>query len=169
MSDSTIKPQSVDGAPSVRFHDIQAHVERYVQDSLADHKSLESIVDSFKDNPLPAQLTKGDYTDAELRRHGQLVSTRYLIKNHQNALASIAEDGAGPESSIEIARSRPVKKQSQDEGIGSDAQEAQEAQKAQEVEATEETQKAQEAQEVEATEEAQEAQEAQETETSEVA
>jgi len=83
-------------ATTPRFHEIQEHVEKYVEDCLANGQNLTDIVDSFRHDPLPVQLTTGDYTDDELKRHGQLVSTRYLLLEREKSLANIQEEDTDP-------------------------------------------------------------------------
>jgi hypothetical protein len=73
-----------------KFGDMQKCIERYYEECLQRGMELIDILDEFREDPLPGDLVKCG-TPKEIRRHGQLVGTRYLISSRQ-ANAPIPED-----------------------------------------------------------------------------
>jgi hypothetical protein len=65
------------------FDKVLQHVNAYFQQALESGQDLEEIMQSFRYNPLPTELTKDtDASDKELRRVGQILSTQYMLDMH---------------------------------------------------------------------------------------
>lgn len=62
------------------FDKVLQHVNTYFQNALESGQDIDDIMQSFRYNPLPVDLTKGiDASDKELRRIGQILSTQYIL------------------------------------------------------------------------------------------
>jgi hypothetical protein len=74
------------------FNEAQHHVKAYIDKSLMRGRPLIAILDDFKSGPLPQEL-RGINSDSEqeIRRHGQLVGTRYLIKQDETQRAQLPD------------------------------------------------------------------------------
>lgn len=64
---------------SIQYEEVNKCVEDYFILLLKQGYSVIDIMESFRANPLHADLTSCKFPTEELRRHGQLVSSRYLI------------------------------------------------------------------------------------------
>lgn len=65
------------------FNKVHSFVERYFKEQLEEGRTVNEIVDMFRSVPLNGDLKMSGYTPLELRRHGQLVGSRYLLKQSQ--------------------------------------------------------------------------------------
>ena len=62
------------------FDKVLQHVNAYFQSALDAGQDPEEVMQSFRFNPLPTELTRAiDATDKELRRIGQILSTQYIL------------------------------------------------------------------------------------------
>ena len=68
---------------SDHFQQVYECVEAYFRMSLNQGRSPMEVMESFREDPLPADLTRCKFPIDEIRRHGQLVSTKYLIAEQQ--------------------------------------------------------------------------------------
>lgn len=74
------------------FAKVLQHVNTYFLQALESGQNPEEIMQSFRYNPLPTELTKNtDASDAELRRVGQILSTQYILdqKEQQTRITTI--------------------------------------------------------------------------------
>lgn len=62
------------------FNKVQVCVNNYFDNSLLNGQNLIEIVERFNEDPLPQDLLTSEFTPDELRRHGQLVGSKRLIK-----------------------------------------------------------------------------------------
>ncbi len=76
---------------SDHFEQVYNCVDRYFKDSLKQGRSVYEIMESFREDPLPVDLTMCKFPTEELRRHGQLVSTKYIIKEKHNECIKLPE------------------------------------------------------------------------------
>ena len=67
---------------STNFGKVEHWVNNYFTKNLQQGYTVREIMDSFRVNPLPVALTESGFSDYDLRRHGQLISTRYLIEEN---------------------------------------------------------------------------------------
>lgn len=80
------------------FHDVQSCVENYFRMCLEQGQSINDITDTFRHDPLPRDLTQCGFGEKDLRRHGQLVSSRYLVQQHEE------ESRKAPETELAAPR-----------------------------------------------------------------
>jgi hypothetical protein len=74
------------------FNEIQQCVKAFFDKSLQNGRSLIAIIDSLKSGPLPEDLLNSEgpgLTESNIRRHGQLVGTKYLIRQYNEQSAQI--------------------------------------------------------------------------------
>lgn len=78
---------------TVHFKEVHNCVKDYYDRTLLTGTPLIVILDAFKNGPLPIELRNhcsvSNVTDAELRRHGQLVGTKYLIRQTDEQSAQL--------------------------------------------------------------------------------
>jgi hypothetical protein len=74
-----------------KFNDIKTFVTDYYRAGLKQGHSVDEIIDSFRHDPLPPELNK--YDESQIRRHGQLIATQYLLALRRQQLG-----GLGPEN-----------------------------------------------------------------------
>jgi hypothetical protein len=68
---------------SEHFREVYECVDNYFKMSLKQGRSVLETMESFREDPLPADLTMCKFQEDEIRRHGQLVSTKYVIEAQQ--------------------------------------------------------------------------------------
>lgn len=75
------------------FNEVQKCVKNYFDESLLRGLPLISVVDNFKNGPLPIEIkqTCPNVTDQELRRHGQLVGSKYLLREYNQQSATLPD------------------------------------------------------------------------------
>jgi hypothetical protein len=75
------------------FNEVQKCVKAYFDEALLNGRDLLSIIDGFKTGPLPIELRNScsAFSEQEIRRHGQLVSTKYLIRHNEEQSARIPD------------------------------------------------------------------------------
>jgi len=75
------------------FNEVHKCVKAYFDQALLNGQDLFSIIDGFKSGPLPIELRNScsAFTDQEIRRHGQLVGTKYLIRHNDEQSAQIPD------------------------------------------------------------------------------
>ena len=61
------------------FKQVYDCVENYFKTALNKGRTVSEIMNSFREDPLPVELTICNFRTDELRRHGQLVSTKYIV------------------------------------------------------------------------------------------
>ena len=66
-----------------RFADIQKCVKDYYETCLQSGMSIVSVLATFREDPLPHDLVECGFTSNEIRRHGQLMGTRYLMDDRK--------------------------------------------------------------------------------------
>lgn len=77
--------------------EIQKCVKSFFDKSLQQGYQLDEIIDMFKEGPLSQDLRECSSkinpvpTDGQLRRHGQLIGTQYIIKRSNEQSASLPE------------------------------------------------------------------------------
>lgn len=80
---------------NVRFREAQQCVRDFFDEALLRGQPLISIVDGFKEGPVSDELRisckKLGLTDNEIRRHGQIIGTRYLIRQYQQQSAQLPD------------------------------------------------------------------------------
>jgi len=76
------------------FNEVQQCVKVYFNKAILQGLSLIAIIDGFRDGPLPKELlnnkTCSGLTEREIRRHGQLIGTKYLILQNNQQSASLS-------------------------------------------------------------------------------
>jgi hypothetical protein len=66
------------------FDKVLKHVHTYFQNALELGQEPEEIMQSFRHNPLPNELTMNSPAgDKELRRVGQILSTQYILDGNE--------------------------------------------------------------------------------------
>ena len=73
------------------FNEVRECVEKYFALSFKQNLSIQEITQTFRENPLPSDLMDCGYPPRELRRHGQLLATKYLIQEHSHQSAQLPE------------------------------------------------------------------------------
>lgn len=77
------------------YNEVQRCVKAFFDQSLLQGHPLIAIVDSFKGGPIPQDLLNSPsckgLSEREIRRHGQLVASKYLIKDHYQQSAELPE------------------------------------------------------------------------------
>lgn len=78
------------------FNEVQQCIKNYFDESLLRGLPLMAIVDSLKTGPLPVGLKHEcrNLTDDELRRHGQLVGSKYLLREYNQQSAVLPDTDA---------------------------------------------------------------------------
>lgn len=80
------------------FNQIQQCVKAYFDEALLQGRSLIEIVDALKSGPLPVDLLntrscKGiKLSEGDIRRHCQLVGTKYLIRQYNEQSANLPDN-----------------------------------------------------------------------------
>lgn len=63
------------------FTEINRFVNNYIEHELKQGRTLNEIIESFREVPLPYDLKASNYPTDELRRHGQLIVTRHILQD----------------------------------------------------------------------------------------
>jgi len=74
-----------------RFHELQRAVTEYFEACLTHGVPLMEVLDQFRHEVVPSDIKSqvADATPAEIRRHGQLVGTQYLLKQMEEQSATL--------------------------------------------------------------------------------
>lgn len=94
-----------DLVPIEHFKGVQQCVKEYFDMSLLQGRPLIAIVDSLKSGPLPEDLLNSrsckGISEREIRRHGQLVGTKYLIRQYNEQTAQLPNNDLLATSTID--------------------------------------------------------------------
>lgn len=74
---------------SEQFHELYACIEEYIENSLEQGQTLLSVIDRFRDDPLPVEVTRCGAAPAAIRRAAQHVATSYLLRAQEQQAAEL--------------------------------------------------------------------------------
>jgi hypothetical protein len=78
------------------FNEVQQCVKAYFDELLLRGSPLIAIIDSLKSGPVPQDLLNSKscagLTEQDIRRHGQLVGTKYLIRQNNEQSAQLPDN-----------------------------------------------------------------------------
>lgn len=74
---------------SEQFVELYACIEEYIEESLGQGQPLLTVIDRFRDDPLPQEVTKCGHAPAAVRRAAQHVATGYLMRKQEQESAAL--------------------------------------------------------------------------------